>query len=107
MVETNLQFNEIMQDEINHPQGATHVIFKSGLAVVDFETGSSAMAVSTAQRLEVAASEQTITLAPDELPVISGTKLLLLSIEFVQEVNGTDYSLKNGAYNALAIVELV
>ena len=31
---------------------------------------------------------------------------LAMGIEFYQEVNGTMYPLKNGAYNALALVKL-
>jgi len=31
---------------------------------------------------------------------------LVLGIEFSQEVNGTMYSLKNGAFNALALVKV-
>jgi hypothetical protein len=30
----------------------------------------------------------------------------VLGIEFYQEVNGTYYSLKNGAFNALSIVQV-
>ena len=32
--------------------------------------------------------------------------LVVFGIEFYQEVNGQMYSLKNGAYNALALVEV-
>ncbi len=94
-------------DEINYPQGATHVIFKSGFAVVDFANGNSAMAISDSLRLAIKAEEQAVTIAPEEVPQIEGTKLILLCIEFIQEVNGADYSLKNGSYNALAIVEVI
>ncbi|MFA7449149.1 MAG: hypothetical protein WCY77_12000 [Weeksellaceae bacterium] len=94
------------QEELNYPQGATHVVFKSGFAVVDFATGNSAMAVSAAQRLEISADDQSVAVAPAEVPQIEGTKFILLCIEFVQEVNGNDYSLKNGMYNALSILEI-
>lgn len=94
------------QEEISYPQGATHVIFKSGFAVIDFKTGIAAMAVSAPVRLPISAEEQDVVMRPENLPEFEGTKLLLLSIEFIQEVNGADYSLKNGAYNALSIVEI-
>ncbi|WP_262707878.1 hypothetical protein [Pseudocnuella soli] len=32
--------------------------------------------------------------------------MLVLGISFFQQVNGNSYSLKNGAYNALAIVRV-
>lgn len=95
------------QEELNYPQGATHVIFKSGYAVVDFENGNSAMTVSAPVRLEINADDQSVTTAPAEVPQIAGTKFILICIEFVQEVNGSDYSLKNGMYNVLAILEVV
>jgi hypothetical protein len=31
---------------------------------------------------------------------------LLLGLQFFQEVNGTQYSLKNGAFNALSIIKV-
>ena len=34
-----------------------------------------------------------------------GTKFYLILVEFFQEVNGVQYSLKNGSYNVLNIVE--
>lgn len=94
-------------EEISCPQGATHVVFKSGFAVIDFANGSSAMAASNSVRLAINAEEQTVAIAPENIPQTEGIKFILLCVEFVQEVNGTDYALKNGAYNALAIVEVI
>lgn len=95
------------QEQINYPQGATHVIFKSAFAVVDFTNGVSAMEVSDPVRLELDATNQSLRVSPDNIPQIEGAKFILLCIEFVQEVNGSDYSLKNGAYNVLAILEVL
>ena len=36
----------------------------------------------------------------------AGTNLFMLQIEFLQMVNTVQYSLKNGAYNALSVVEV-
>ena len=94
-------------EQINYPQGATHVIFKSAFAVVDFANAVSAMEVSVPVRLKIDATDQLLTVAPAEVPQIEGTKFILLCIEFIQEVNGADYSLKNGAHNALAILEVI
>jgi hypothetical protein len=42
-----------------------------------------------------------------QLPAVSTHPLLaLLVIEFVQDVNNIKYSLKNGAFNACAIVKV-
>ncbi|MBL7934882.1 MAG: hypothetical protein JNM51_03640, partial [Bacteroidia bacterium] len=47
-----------------------------------------------------------VVLTPAAAPAGAGTDVYLLMIEFFQEVNGVQYSLKNGAYNALSIVEV-
>jgi hypothetical protein len=40
------------------------------------------------------------------VPSGAETDLYLLQIEFYQEVNAVQYSLKNGAHNALSVVEI-
>jgi hypothetical protein len=97
----------VTQNEIAYPQGATHIVFKSGFACINFETGASELQVSAAERLAINEENQNLSIAPDDVPSIEGTKFILLCIEFVQEVNGNDYSLKNGAYNVLCVVEIV
>ncbi len=97
----------VTQDEIAFPQGATHVIFKSGYASIDFVTGASELKVSEALRLAINPESQVVSIVPESVPSITGTRFILLCIEFVQEVNGADYSLKNGAYNVLSVVEVV
>ncbi len=97
----------VPQDEIACPHGATHVVFKCGFASIDFMTGASELQVSAAKRLAINAESQNVSIVPDDVPDIAGTKLILLCIEFLQEVNGNDYSLKNGAYNVLTIVDVI
>ncbi len=48
-----------------------------------------------------------VTLTPAAVPTGTGVKLYLFQIEFYQEVNGVQYALKNGAYNALSIIDVV
>ncbi len=91
-------------NDINLPSGASHIIFKSGFASVNFTTGESEMIVSAPVRLAVNAAAQAVSLKPATVPAIEGTHLILLSIDFVQEVNNADYSLNNNSYNVLAIV---
>ena len=91
-------------NDINLPNGASHIIFKSGFASVNFTTGESEMIVSAPVRLAVNAAAQAVSLKPATVPAIEGTHLILLSIDFVQEVNNADYSLNNNSYNVLAIV---
>jgi hypothetical protein len=87
------------------PQGATHCKLIAAGVEVDFEAG--VYVVNTSASAE-------IILGPQNQPVINlsnavtaaSTKPLFLAfgIEFYQQVNGESYPLKNGAYNALALV---
>lgn len=92
------------QNDINLPSGASHIIFKSGFASVNFATGESEMTVSAPLRIATNAVTQAVSLKPATVPAVEGTHFILLSIDFVQEVNNADYSLNNNAYNVLAIV---
>lgn len=87
--------------------GATHISIKGGFAVIDFETGESELQLTNVENLSIKGSGASITLTPDAVPVLSGTKFFLLQLEYFQEINGVQYSLKNGAYNALAIIDVV
>jgi len=95
------------QNNISIPSGATHIIFKSGYASVDFSTGDSEIAVSDPIRMAINAAAQPLSIKPAAIPVLAGIKFILLSIDFIQSVNNVDYSLNNNAYNVLAIVEVV
>jgi len=96
------------KNDLSIPQGATHVIFKSALAIVDFATGNSVMTVSTPTRLPADGIDQEeVNVIPPTPPAMSGIKFSLFCIEFVQSVNGADYPLKNGAFNVMNIVEVV
>ena len=89
------------------PQGATHIKLVSAGAEIDFD----------AESFNVVTSDSgTQLISPNPLPVINlanavtanSTKplFLVLGIEFYQEVNGIMYPLKNGYYNALALVKV-
>ncbi|TNE98658.1 MAG: hypothetical protein EP322_04550, partial [Bacteroidetes bacterium] len=56
--------------------------------------------------LPIDATSTNVVLSPAAAPAGAGTDLYLLMIEFFQEVNGNQYVLKNGAFNALSIVEV-
>ena len=95
------------QNDISLPQGATHVLFRSGFVSINFLTGESEIKVSEPVRIATNGVAQALSLKPDEAPELEGTQLYLLSIDFVQSVNNVDYSLNNNSYNVLAIVEVI
>jgi hypothetical protein len=89
------------------PSGTTHYKIISAGAEVDFEA-----------EVFVVASSETAILPWDAIPTAAVNHLnnvtpastkplfLALGIEFYQEVNGQMYSLKNGAFNPLALVKV-
>ncbi|MGG7035690.1 MAG: hypothetical protein ACI7YS_10945 [Flavobacterium sp.] len=87
------------------PGGTTHFKIISAGAEIDFENESfnvanSETAIMPWSAVETAAISQTNAVTANSTKPL----FLVLGIEFYQEVNGQMYSLKNGAYNPLAIV---
>jgi hypothetical protein len=68
--------------------------------VVDFK-------LTNVQNVAINGTASTITLTPTAVPTGTGARVLLLKMEFFQLINGVQYSLKNGSYNALKIVEVI
>ena len=89
------------------PDGTTH--FKLSLAAADIDFENETFTVESAESAFVLWNNQSAA-AIDltvQLPAASTHPLFaLLDIEFVQDVNGTKYSLKNGAFNACSIVKV-
>jgi hypothetical protein len=92
-------------NDIVSPQGATHITLKGGWARVDFVTGVTELQLSNVVNLPIDATPNNVALVPVGIPAGPGTNMFVLQIEFYQEVNGLQYSLKNGAFNALSVVE--
>lgn len=91
-------------NDISYTAGATHVSLQSAFLDIDFETGINAIEYSPEVNLPLDNSNTNATLTPDAVPIGTGNKIYFLMLEFFQEINGVQYSLKNGAYNVLAIV---
>lgn len=89
------------------PAGATHFNLVSGGSAVDFEGQ-----VYTADTVENgvlpidATATAAITLASNVGAASTVPLFLVLGIQFFQQINGQLYLLKNGAYNALSIVDV-
>lgn len=86
------------------PSGTTHFKINSGIAEIDFasetfvfDSDSSSVLPFDGSTVSALSLDTSIT-AGSTYPVF-----MVIGIEFYQEVNGTMYPLKNGAYNALAI----
>ncbi|MCW3072905.1 MAG: hypothetical protein JWO44_2795 [Bacteroidetes bacterium] len=96
----------VPMNDIAYPAGATHVSIKNAFADVDFGGGLYDVQISNTVNLPINGTSTNVILTPPAVPSGAGIKLNLLMVEFFQEVNGHQYSLKNGAYNALCVVEV-
>lgn len=97
----------IPQDMITAPQGATHARLTTAGVEINLATGQ--YVVNNGQSDAFALNQQmlpAITLSQG-LPANSPHPLFLaFGIAFYQEVNGIQYPMKNGAYNAMALVKI-
>lgn len=99
--------NFIPSQHLLLPQGATHVEFTAGFANLDFATTEKELQLSNVVNLSVGPTASTITLTPVAVPVGTGQSLYVLKVAFFQEINGLQYPLKNGAFNALQLLEVL
>jgi hypothetical protein len=93
-------------NDIAYPTGSIHVAIRGAWAKIDFAGNTSEIEYTNIVNLPIDGTSGTVTLTPAAIPAGAGTSLFFLAIEFFQEVNGVQYTLKNGAYNSLSIVEV-
>ena len=98
--------NLVTQNDIAIPQGATHVSFTAGVLGLDFANGDQELQLSNVVNLPIDMANNNVVLTPSAMPTLTGLTMILLRLEFFQEVNGNQYTLKNGAFNALRIVSV-
>lgn len=89
---------------IAKPAGATHYQFNAAVANIDFEGEESTLVTantsSSPLNTTVGAAQILLNLPPNStLPM-----LLIFGISFYQKVNSVNYSLNNGAYNAISVI---
>lgn len=94
-------------EHIQMPDGATHVSLTNGVMNFDFETGIYDLQLSPVSNILLDMTSSTITLTPDAMSAGTGNTLHLLLVEFFQEVNGAQYSLRNGAFNVLHLLAVL
>jgi hypothetical protein len=94
-------------NELDMPAGSTHVSLTSGWAKVDFASKTYDLKSTNTVNLPINGVTTAVTLTPSAAPTGAGTSIFVLQAEFFQLVNTVQYSLKNGAYNALGIVEVL
>ncbi|KQC34124.1 hypothetical protein AAU57_12860 [Nonlabens sp. YIK11] len=94
--------------EIAAPSGSTHVTLLSASANVDFLTEDFSLSLSNTETIAVHdVNPVDVVLTPQAVPSGSGTSMLFFLMSFSQEVNGSLYDLRNGAYNVLNLIEVL
>lgn len=91
------------------PEGATHVKLESGVAVMDFEVGTFDVSAALPVQMKLTegeASKAAVVLSSAFKKAESKPLLLILGVEFYQEVNKVMYPLKNGQYNSMTLVKV-
>lgn len=92
---------------VQAPAGTTHFKIVFAGAEIDFENKTY---VSQQQVTAALPWDNTATAVIDLLSTVTANSthplFLVLGIEFLQEVNGNMYPLKNGAFNALSVVKV-
>ncbi len=106
--EVDININDFIPDaSVALPGGATHAKLVAGVAEIDFDLES--FVNDQAKSPDIVLDSQNVAAQSLNLSITANTVqpiFVLFGIEYYQEVNGTMYSLKNGAYNALAMVEV-
>ncbi|BDD12849.1 hypothetical protein FUAX_52810 (plasmid) [Fulvitalea axinellae] len=90
--------------DVSAPEGATHFRVKVGVASLDFDGSKQKSAVAISSEYPVSGTTaQSVSLTAGYDKSVSAHTLAMVGIEFLQEVNGVMYPLRNGAFNALRL----
>jgi hypothetical protein len=97
----------IPKNDMLIPDGATHYKMVSSAAEIDFEADTFLAETKNTDALPWDDTlTQPVTLKTNVTPNSTHPLFLVLGIQFFQQVNNVNYSLKNGAFNALSLVKV-
>ena len=99
--------NLVPVNDIKLVAGATHMSLSGAFAIIDFATGINDIQFTNIENLPIDATATPITLTPVDIPTGGGSAFFLLEISYFQEINGVQYLLNNGSFNALSIIDSV
>ncbi|WBL41282.1 hypothetical protein PBT90_10995 [Algoriphagus halophytocola] len=94
----------VPQDYVALPKGATHLRITATGVGLDFGTAGRSVQTASSDLLPVIDAAAPISLSIDKSTLAGTHRVFVLSVEFVQMVNGSEYSINNGAHNAAKIV---
>ncbi len=94
-------------NQIGAPREATHYQLTGGGGAINFESEVFDVETSTSAILPLeSAASAALNLSFGVAANSTDPLFLLLGLSFYQEVNGSHYSLKNGAFSALAVLKV-
>jgi hypothetical protein len=99
--------NFVPAQNLSSPEGATHVSLESGFLNLDFSTNAKDLQLSPVFNTPIDNTVTPIVLTPAAVPTGTGNQLYFLKVSFFQQVNGVQYALNNGAFNALMLIDLL
>ena len=86
--------------------GATHISLSTIVSNVDFEQAVYSSCSSAKVNIDVSAPMANYTFTPSATLDGTGIMFCFFLIEFFQEINGIQYSLKNNSFNVLSVLEV-
>jgi hypothetical protein len=89
---------------VRFPKGVTHVQLQTGYMVFDFTTFTPVFTKSASMTLSKAAATAPLELGISALPIGAGTKIVVVYLQFMQEVNGTMCLMKELKTRGLEVV---
>ncbi len=92
------------KNDIDAPKGATHAKFTGAWLKVDFAKEKINIVGSKSVALKLNSTVGNVRLKPKSKPGGRGADFFVLQVTFYQEVNGIQYSFKDGEYNSMAMV---
>lgn len=89
------------------PQGATHFQFKAMALALNFGNGAKTADLQMGSLLPIADVTVPVSITCNVGVSQTDPLFLVLGIDFYQVMNGSEYALNNGMYNALSIINVL
>jgi hypothetical protein len=105
--------NLVPLPQVAAPEGVTHLSFSAGFLNLDFTDGSNDLQLSNVVNPPINVTATSVDLIPAAAAAAAATgtgtvqSCYLIKVAFFQEVNGIQYPLNNGAFNALQLIEVL
>ena len=97
----------VPNQQVSAPTGATHISLSAAFLNLDLINDAKDLQISPISNLPLTGIAATVTLTPPAPATGTGLNYYFLKVAFFQDINGVQYPLNNGAFNALQLIEIV